>query len=67
MLSVSSRRLSPPPIDGRPRGRRGVGTLDYVLALGIVLPLLAVILPQGRRAMQLVFEMTTTLTAWPFL
>lgn len=47
--------------------RAGIATLDYILALGIVLPLLVVILPQGRRAMQLVFEMTATLTAWPFL
>lgn len=47
--------------------RAGFSTLDYVLALGIMLPMLAVILPQGRRAMQLVYEMTTTLVAWPFL
>jgi hypothetical protein len=44
-----------------------VAALDYILAIGVVLPLLAVILPQGRRAMQLVYEMTTTLVAWPFL
>lgn len=48
-------------------GRSGVAALDYILAIGVVLPLLAVILPQGRRAMQLVYEMTTTLVAWPFL
>jgi hypothetical protein len=47
--------------------RRGFSTLDYVLAVGIVLPLLVVIWPMGRRAMQLVFEMTTTLVAWPFM
>jgi hypothetical protein len=49
------------------RERRGFSTLDYILAIGIVLPLLAVIWPQGRRAMQLVYEMTATLVAWPFL
>ncbi|MEZ6066600.1 MAG: hypothetical protein R3B90_13035 [Planctomycetaceae bacterium] len=49
------------------QGRRGVGTLDYVLALGVVLPLLVVILPQGRRMMVLVYEMATTLVAWPFM
>lgn len=47
--------------------RRAFSTLDYILALGIVLPLLVVILPMGRRAMQLVFEMTCTLVAWPFM
>jgi hypothetical protein len=51
----------------RVRGRSGVAALDYILVLGVVLPLLAVILPQGRRAMQLVYEMTTTLVAWPFM
>lgn len=60
------RRTTPNGSRRRPP-RVGAATLDYVLALGIVLPLLVVILPQGRRAMQLVFEMTTTLTAWPFL
>ncbi len=47
--------------------RSGAATLDYILAIGVVFPLLVVILPQGRRAMQLVYEMTTTLVAWPFL
>ncbi|MEW4530238.1 hypothetical protein [Maioricimonas sp. JC845] len=41
--------------------------LDYVLALGVVLPLLAIVLPMSRRIMQLVFEMTCTLIAWPFV
>jgi hypothetical protein len=45
----------------------GLAALDYILALGVVFPLLAVILPQGRRAMRLVYEMTTTLIAWPFM
>ncbi len=47
--------------------RRGVATLDYVLLLGIVLPLLTIVIPQGRRMMQLVFEMTCTLVSWPFM
>jgi hypothetical protein len=51
----------------RVRQRSGEAVLDYILAIGIVLPLLVVILPQGRRAMQLVYEMTTTLVAWPFM
>ncbi|QDU37280.1 hypothetical protein Mal4_15900 [Maioricimonas rarisocia] len=47
--------------------RRGAAVLDYVLALGVVLPLLAIVLPMSRRIMQLVFEMTCTLIAWPFM
>lgn len=50
-----------------PAVRSGVAALDYILAIGVVFPLLVVILPQGRRAMQLVYEMTATLTAWPFM
>lgn len=48
-------------------GRTGAAVLDYVLALGVVLPLLAIVLPMSRRIMQLVFEMTCTLIAWPFM
>jgi hypothetical protein len=47
--------------------RRGAATLDYILVLGIVLPILAIVIPQGRRMMQLVFEMTCALISWPFM
>ncbi|MFG0335486.1 MAG: hypothetical protein ACF8TS_19170 [Maioricimonas sp. JB049] len=56
------------PPTRRPVARRGgAAVLDYVLALGVVLPLLAIVLPISRRIMQLVFEMTCTLIAWPFM
>ncbi len=51
----------------RHSSRAGVSTLDYVLVIGIVLPLLAIVLPMGRRAMQLVYEMSATLISWPFM
>jgi hypothetical protein len=35
--------------------------------LGIVLPLLVIVLPAGRRAMQLIFELASALVAWPFM
>ncbi|MFV0442426.1 MAG: hypothetical protein ACK5Q5_02520 [Planctomycetaceae bacterium] len=47
--------------------RTGAAALDYILAIGIVLPLLAVVLPLGRKAMRLVYEMTATLVSWPFM
>jgi len=47
--------------------RRGAATVDYVLGLGVVLPLLLIVLPAGRRAMQLIFELACGLVAWPFL
>jgi hypothetical protein len=47
--------------------RPGAAAVAYVLGLGVVLPLLVVVLPAGRRIMQLVFEFTCTLVAWPFM
>lgn len=55
------------PSDHRKHVGSGVAMLDYILALGVVLPLLVLVIPQGRRAMQLVFELMCTLVAWPFL
>ena len=50
-----------------PGFRRGAAAIDYLLGLGVVLPLLLVVIPASRRAMQLVFELTCTLVAWPFM
>ncbi len=47
--------------------RRGVAAADYLLGIGIVLPLVLIALPSGRRMMQLVFELMCTLVAWPFM
>jgi hypothetical protein len=47
--------------------RRGAATVDYVLGLGVVLPLLVVVIPTSRRMMQAVFELACTLVAWPFM
>jgi hypothetical protein len=49
------------------RSRRGVASLDYVLILGVVLPLVAFILWIGPRIMRLVYEMTCVLVSWPFM
>jgi hypothetical protein len=63
------RKLSAIPVD-RGRGaaqRPGAAAVDYVLGLGVVLPLLVAVIPAGRRIMQLVFEFTCTVVAWPFM
>jgi hypothetical protein len=41
--------------------------VDYLLGLGVVLPLLVIVLPAGRRMMQLIFELACALVAWPFM
>lgn len=51
----------------RPRRRRGASSLDYVLTLGVILPLAAFILRVAPRIMNLVYEMTTVLVSWPFV
>jgi len=47
--------------------RAAVATLDYILVLGVILPLAAIVIPQGIRIMRLVYEMTCVLIAWPFM
>ena len=47
--------------------RRGSATLDYVMTLGVLFTMSAVIVAYGRRIMQLVYEMTGFFLAWPFM
>ena len=47
--------------------RAGVSALDYILVLGIILPLVAFIVPAGKRIIELTYEMICTLVAWPFM
>jgi pilus assembly protein CpaF len=54
-------------VDSKRLWRRGAATLDYVLVLGIVLPLIAFVLRVAPRIMNLVYEMTSVLVSWPFL
>ncbi len=49
------------------RQRAGVATLDYVLLMGVVLPLAAVVIPLAMRAMRLVFEFAAVTISWAFL
>lgn len=46
--------------------RRGAATLDYVLTMGIVLPMSAVVLWFGPRIIRLVYELTRVMLSWPF-
>ena len=53
---------------GRRRtARQGLASLDYVLVLGVVLPLLAFILYVGPRIIRLAYEMVCVLVSWPFM
>jgi hypothetical protein len=47
--------------------RSGVSSLDYILVLGVVLPLVAFIMGAGSRIMRLAYEMVCVLVSWPFM
>ncbi|MBN1395777.1 MAG: hypothetical protein JW959_12210 [Pirellulales bacterium] len=49
------------------QSRAGLASLDYVLILCVVLPMVAFIMWIGPRIMGLVYEMTCVLISWPFM
>jgi|YNPMSStandDraft_1061717.scaffolds.fasta_scaffold09312_2 hypothetical protein len=56
----------------RPRGgaaprRRGAASLDYILVLCVVLPMVAFMMTVGREILWLTYEMLSTLITWPFM
>ena len=52
---------------GRWHRRRGAATLDYVLILMVILPLVAFMMGTGRRIILLAYEMVCMLVGWPFM
>jgi hypothetical protein len=49
------------------RTRRAVASVEYVLVLAVMLPLIALILWIGPRIMNLVYEIMHVMVNWPFL
>ncbi len=47
--------------------RRGAATLDYVLVLGVIVSLAALMIPMSRHAITVVYDIICTLVAWPFV
>jgi hypothetical protein len=52
---------------GRAVRRRGAATLDYVLVLGAVLPMMAMSLYYSNKIMKLAYEMICVLVSWPLM
>ena len=44
-----------------------VSTLDYVLGLCVVFPLVAFAMPTGKRIIQLSWETICVMISWPFM
>jgi hypothetical protein len=51
----------------RDASRRGAASLDYILLLGVVLPMIAFILGAAPRIIRLAYEMVSVLISWPFM
>ena len=47
--------------------RPGAASLDLMLVLGVVLPLLAFVFWAAPRIMYLVYQMIAMLVSWPFM
>jgi hypothetical protein len=47
--------------------RAGAASLDYVLVLGVALPLVGFILLAGPKIIRLAYEMTCVMVSWPFM
>jgi hypothetical protein len=47
--------------------RAGLASLDYVLILGVILPMVTFIMWIGPRIMRLAYEMVCVLISWPFM
>jgi len=45
----------------------GVASLDYVLVLGVMLPLIAFVMWAGPRIIRFAYEMVAAMLAWPFM
>lgn len=48
------------------RRRHGAASLDYVLVMGVVLPLVVFVYWVAPRMMNLVYELTSVVMGWPF-
>lgn len=47
--------------------RSGSATLDWILVIATMLPILAFVIPNSKRMMVLVWEMFCVQVSWPFL
>ncbi len=47
--------------------RAGVASLDYVLLLGVILPMVVFILRVVPRMIRLAYEMVSVLVSWPLM
>ena len=44
-----------------------MASLDYVLLIGVILPMLAFVMWAGPKLIRLAYEMVCVLVSWPFM
>ena len=64
---TSADRLGGPSYRLRSRRRAGVASLDYVLVIGVILPMAAFVMWAGPKLIRLAYEMVCVLVSWPFM
>ena len=47
--------------------RRGAASIDYILGIGIILPMMVVLMPQARKVLRALFEFNVTIIQWPWM
>jgi len=47
--------------------RRGAASLDYVLILAVILPLVAMSIALSKQVMALAYEVLCVVVSWPFM
>lgn len=67
MKSVLRQPGTAQPSRRRGAARWGAATLDYVLLMGAILPMVALAYYYSVRIIRLVYEMTCALVSWPFM
>lgn len=63
----SDRRKRGEPIRKRGIARHGSSSLDYVLILGVVLPIVAFSFHMGPILIRAAYDMVSGLISWPFM
>jgi hypothetical protein len=67
-LALGHESVSPVVHDRRAFARRrGVASLDYILVLGVILPLATFLLTVGPRIIRLAYEMVRVVVTWPWM
>jgi len=61
------RRAGSATVENHNSRRGAVSTLDYILVIGVILPLATIVVPTGMRIARAAYDMLSVFVAWPFM